>query len=284
MQTRASYGKSFMDAAGRYPLLTAAEELHLGTLVQRGQAEDASPRELRASKRAKDRMIKANLRLVVAVGKKYGARFMGNALTFDDLLQEGCIGLNRAVEKFDPTLGYKFSTYAYRWISQAIIRALDLQANTIRLSATTMSALRKLYFAPKGLNREQLMEFLDITDRQLQTLEKASLAYQPRSLDSHVRGTEEGGSQLVSFLIDPSCPDQDYAYELMDAKDLQQQLQGLREEHMRYDILWKNVIERRTLQSIGAEIGISRERTRFHAERAKEKLAGRFLNYYQQAA
>ena len=114
----------FLKSMGRISMLTAAEELHLGTLIQQGQAEDATPGQKRAGKRAKERMITANLRLVVSLARKFSFRLHNNSLEFADLLQEGAIGLNRAAEKFDPELGYKFSTYAYWWIRQAITRAL----------------------------------------------------------------------------------------------------------------------------------------------------------------
>ena len=131
--------KEWLTAAGRIPLLTAAEELHLGTLVQRHQSwpggPDAAPPNVRRSGlRARDRMISANLRLVVAVAKKYSGRLNrpGISLTLGDLLQEGVIGLMRGVEKFDPTKGYKLSTFAYWWVRQGVGRALS-EADTVRV-------------------------------------------------------------------------------------------------------------------------------------------------------
>ena len=100
----------FLKSMSRVTMLTAAEELHLGTLIQQGQAEDARPGQKRAGKRAKERMITANLRLVVSLARKFSFRLHSSSLEFADLLQEGTIGLNRAAEKFDPELGYKFST------------------------------------------------------------------------------------------------------------------------------------------------------------------------------
>ena len=113
--------QAWLNAAGRYPLLSKAEEVHLGTLVQRSQQPDATPGEIRAGARAKDRFIRCNLRLVISISKKYLPRIKSNpALAHSDLLQEGVIGLNRAVEKFDPERGYKFSTYGTLWIRQAM--------------------------------------------------------------------------------------------------------------------------------------------------------------------
>ena len=122
----------FLAEMGRIPMLMPAEEITLGIAVQRGQLPEAIHCQKRAGKRAKERMIKANLRLVINVSRKYMPRQMGQ-LESGDLIQEGCIGLTRAVERFDPELGYKFSTYAYWWILQAISRAIDQTALTIRV-------------------------------------------------------------------------------------------------------------------------------------------------------
>src|SRR5437016_14505144 len=109
----------FMNAAGRYELLTAAEEVTLAKRIERGDAS------------AKEHMINANLRLVVSIAKRY----QGHGLQLGDLIQEGVIGLNRAVEKFDWRRGYKFSTYATWWIRQACQRAVANQSATIRIPA-----------------------------------------------------------------------------------------------------------------------------------------------------
>src|SRR3989440_2440328 len=109
----------FMNAAGRYPLLTASEEVMLAKRVERGEGA------------AKERMINSNLRLVVSIAKRY----QGHGLPLSDLVQEGVIGLNRAVEKFDWRRGYKFSTYATWWIRQACQRAISGQSTTIRVPA-----------------------------------------------------------------------------------------------------------------------------------------------------
>ncbi|NBW17544.1 MAG: sigma-70 family RNA polymerase sigma factor [Caulobacteraceae bacterium] len=123
--------QSYLASIGRVPLLTPAEEIQLGNQVQAAAAlvdrTDPTPderRALRAGQRAKKRMIEANLRLVVAVSRRYPH----DGLDQIDLIQEGTIGLVRAVEKFDPGRGYKFSTYAFWWIRQAMQRALDQQS------------------------------------------------------------------------------------------------------------------------------------------------------------
>ena len=132
-----------MQNIGRVPLLTPAEEIELGNQVQKmmiltedGQLNEKindfttqQKRIIKIGRRAKERMMKANLRLVVSVAKKY----QGKGLELLDLVQEGSLGLERAVEKFDPTRGYKFSTYAFWWIRQSMTRAIACQSRTIRL-------------------------------------------------------------------------------------------------------------------------------------------------------
>ena len=133
----------YLQNIGRVPLLTPAEEIELGNQVQKmmiltedGQLNEKNQefttkqkRTIKIGRRAKERMMKANLRLVVSVAKKY----QGKGLELLDLVQEGSLGLERAVEKFDPTRGYKFSTYAFWWIRQSMTRAIACQSRTIRL-------------------------------------------------------------------------------------------------------------------------------------------------------
>ena len=148
----------YLNAAGRVPLLTPAEEITLGNSVQRmmrlleekpeGPYEKAEKRILKTGKRAKDRMILANLRLVTLLAKKYNSRCQ--TLDMADLLQEGVIGLIRGVEKFDPSKGYKFSTYAYWWIRQGVGRAVSQMDRTIRLPINAMDVLTKArFFVPR---------------------------------------------------------------------------------------------------------------------------------------
>ena len=145
-----------MQNIGRVPLLTPAEEIELGNQVQKmmtltedGQLNEKNTefttqqkRTVKIGRRAKERMMKANLRLVVSVAKKY----QGKGLELLDLVQEGSLGLERAVEKFDPTRGYKFSTYAFWWIRQSMTRAIACQSRTIRLPVHLSDCL--LYTSP----------------------------------------------------------------------------------------------------------------------------------------
>ena len=141
-----------LNTAGRAPLLTAEEEILLGRRVQAlmrllegkpdGPYTSAEQRTLRLGKRAKERMVSANIRLVVHVAKKYAHRI--STLTLADLIQEGSIGLIRGVEKFDPERGYKFSTFGYWWVRQGISRAITRDDRVIRLPINAIEALNKL--------------------------------------------------------------------------------------------------------------------------------------------
>jgi len=140
---------AWFEAAGRVPLLTHREELELGRLVQARQqwpdGPDAAPTLVRRrGLRARERMVTANLRLVVAQGRKYWPRARRAGYEMSDLLQEGVLGLQRGAEKFDPSRGYKFSTYAVPWIKQAMGRMLDHQGGAVRLPAAVGSAMTRL--------------------------------------------------------------------------------------------------------------------------------------------
>ena len=141
--------RDYLNQIGKIPLLTAAEEIELGHSIQRmiaiGNKENYTKEEQRIRKigiRAKNRMIQGNLRLVIGVASKY--KHMANRVTLHDLVQEGNIGLIRAVELFDPERGYKFSTYAYWWIRQGIVRSLQVQDRIIKLPTGANDLLRKV--------------------------------------------------------------------------------------------------------------------------------------------
>lgn len=150
---------NYLNRIGKTPLLTAAEEIELGTKVQRMIAlleverndfTEEERKTIKTGERAKRRMIESNLRLVVSVARKYTKS--ANHMKFDDLIQEGNCGLIRAVEKFDPTRGYRFTTYAYWWIKQAISRGMENQDREIRLPIQICKLITKI----KMLNSEEM--------------------------------------------------------------------------------------------------------------------------------
>jgi len=280
----------YLATIGRIPLLTPAEEIELGNQVQAMMAltEDGSRefedgelttpqrRLLRIGRRAKERMMKANLRLVVSVAKKY----QGKGLELLDLIQEGSLGLERAVEKFDPTRGYKFSTYAFWWIRQSMTRAIACQSRTIRLPvhlSERLTTIRKvsLDLAHKlGAmpSRVEIAEAMDIPLDELDSLLRQALT--TSSLDAPVNG-EEGRSFLGDLIADPSL---DEPLEIVEQRIHHEQLGrwlshlSEQEQHvlrMRFGLEGN---ERHTLAEIGRLMDVSRERVRQVELKALRKL------------
>ena len=270
----------YLSTIGRIPLLTPAEEIELGNQVQAMQAftEDGSKdfkvedlttqqrRMLRIGRRAKERMMKANLRLVVSVAKKY----QGKGLELLDLIQEGSLGLERAVEKFDPTRGYKFSTYAFWWIRQSMTRAIACQSRTIRLPvhlSERLTTIRKvsLDLAHKlGAmpNRLEIAEEMDIGLEELDSLLRQALT--TSSLDAPVNG-EEGRSFLGDLIADSSAEEPlDIVEQRIHHEQLGRWLSHLSEQEqnvlrLRFGLEGN---ERHTLAEIGRMMEVSRERVR----------------------
>ena len=178
---------SWLAAAGRVPLLTPAEEVHLGAMVRRWLDDpDPSPAVIRRGKRARDRMIAANLRLVVSVAKRYHPAIQRRRLSHLDALQEGSVGLVRAAELFEPSKGYKFSTYAYWWVRQALTRWLS-----------SSDLIRVPVYLREQLNRG---EPLDGNER----LTAAAAVLSPTSLDRPVGdGQTPLGELLAADADDP---------------------------------------------------------------------------------
>ena len=280
----------YLATIGRIPLLTPAEEIELGNQVQAMMAltEDGSRefedgelttpqrRLLRIGRRAKERMMKANLRLVVSVAKKY----QGKGLELLDLIQEGSLGLERAVEKFDPTRGYKFSTYAFWWIRQSMTRAIACQSRTIRLPvhlSERLTTIRKvsLDLAHKlGAmpSRVEIAEAMDIPLNELDSLLRQALT--TSSLDAPVNG-EEGRSFLGDLIADSSLDEPlDIVEQRIHHEQLGRWLSHLSEQEqhvlrMRFGLEGN---ERHTLAEIGRLMEVSRERVRQVELKALRKL------------
>jgi len=285
----------YLSNIGRVPLLTPAEEIELAHHVQAMKrlqelpAEQLTPRQkhqIRMGGRARDRMMAANLRLVVSVAKKY----QNQGLELLDLVQEGAIGLERAVVKFDPAMGYKFSTYAYWWIRQGMTRAIDNSARTIRLPIHISEKLSKMRRISRELshrlgrqpNRLELSHAMDMRPEELEELIAQSAPC--ASLDAHARG-EEDRSTLGELIADPA------SNEHMDSMD-----RHLQKEHLGSWLGQLNEREQRiiklrfglegseplTLAEIGRLINVSRERVRQLEAKAIMKL--RLMSNMQQAA
>ena len=269
----------FLHDMGRIPLLTAAEEISLGNLVQKGQAEGATSAQKRAAKRAKERMINANLRLVVNVARRFTRRLRSSTMEFSDLVSEGTLGLSRAVDKFDPSLGYKFSTYAYWWIQQGITRALTKHSGGLYVPPNQITLIGKLQKLPVGLTSQQICETLDISEEKLQTTIKAMRAQSVSSLDAQAIGSDGPSSTLVELISDENSTNH--------VEDLDWSLVTERmEEAAALDIngdvelLLRNVLNQESLATIGKEKGVGRESVRKASNRAKLRLASRMRDLH----
>lgn len=285
----------YLSTIGRVPLLTPAEEIelahhvHIAKPLQEipiGERTPKQNRQIRMGQRARDRMMAANLRLVVSVAKKY----QNQGLELLDLVQEGAIGLERAVEKFDPALGYKFSTYAYWWIRQGITRAIDNSARIIRLPIHISEKLAKMRRVSRELshrlgrqpNRLELAHALGMVPEDLEDLISQSAPC--ASLDAHARG-EEDRSTLGELIADPASQEHlDSMDRLLQREHLRRWLSQLNEReqkilNLRFGLEGREPL---TLSQIGREINVSRERVRQLEAKAIMKL--RLLSNLQQAA
>jgi RNA polymerase primary sigma factor len=253
----------YLRSIGRVPLLSAEEEVALAKRIERGDVS------------AKQHMIEANLRLVVSISKGY----LGRGLNFLDLIQEGSLGLIRAVEKFDHRRGYKFSTYATWWIRQAVTRAIADKGRTIRIPVHMMERLNKVAYAERALIQQlgreptpaEIATELDCSTREVRDILRMS--QQPVSLEKPV-GDEED-SALADFVKDDAAESPfDMASEALRRQSVMRVLATLprREREvleMRYGIAGDRV---RTLDEVGRAFNITRERVRQIESRTLKKL------------
>jgi RNA polymerase primary sigma factor len=274
---------------GQVPLLTMEEEVKLARQWQRGrQAEqrlsrnghDAKERarlrrKIKAGYAAREHLIMANTRLVISVAKKY----QGQGVPFHDLIQEGNLGLMRAVDKFDPGLGYKFSTYATWWIRQAVTRALADQGRTIRLPVHMGESIRKLsrtaYLMEQDRGRppspEEIADEMGLKPHRVRWMLK--VARHPLSLQKPVG--EEKDSELGSFIEDDEAPSPPEAAEqAMLRTTLEELLTTLRPREARVLRLRFGLQDgyHYTLEEVGRKFGLTRERIRQIEKQALQRL------------
>lgn len=255
--------KSFLKDIGKIPLLSTEEEIKLAEKMENGD-------EI-----AKKRLIEANLRLVVSIAKKYVRRGM----QFLDLIQEGNMGLIKAVEKFDYTKGFKFSTYATWWIRQSITRAIADQARTIRIPVHMVETITKVKKAQNQLlhengcepSEDEIAEYLNLSVDKVREIIR--IAQDPVSLETPIG--EEEDSHLGDFIPDDDTPaPADEACNSMLKQMLGEVLDTLTEREKRVIILRFGLIDgrQRTLEEVGQEFQVTRERIRQIETKALRKL------------
>jgi RNA polymerase nonessential primary-like sigma factor len=297
--------RTYLQEIGRVPLLTHEQEIRYGKQVQQmmellAQQEqfidecdrEPSPAEwadraqisetelqqqLQQGKLAKRAMIEANLRLVVSIAKKYQKRNM----EFLDLLQEGALGLERGVEKFDPTRGYKFSTYAYWWIRQAITRAIAQQSRTVRLPIHITEKLNKIKKTQRELAQElgrratpkDIAIALEMEPSQVR--DYLTVARHPLSLDMRVGDNHD--TELSELLEDEDASPDDYATQESLRQDLQNLISELTPQQRRVIILRYGLEDGNplSLAKIGEQLSLSRERVRQLEQQALNQLRKR---------
>ncbi len=242
----------FMREAGRHRLLSAAEEVALAKRIERGD------------RAAKERMINSNLRLVISIAKRY----QGHGLPLGDLVQEGAIGLNRAVEKFDWRRGFKFSTYATWWIRQACQRAISNQSTTIRVPAHVHERRVKLGRARQRLETAQgappsAEELAAATGLELRHVEEALGAVEASVSLNQTIGSD-GDGELGDLFSDPDTPDPaEEAHESLERETVRRALRQLDEREQRVlELRFGIDSEPQSLEAIARELRVSRETVR----------------------
>ena len=256
--------RMYLKEIGRVPLLSADEEVNLALRIQQGDQE------------AKQELAEANLRLVVSIAKRY----VGRGMQFLDLIQEGNMGLMKAVEKFDHTKGFKFSTYATWWIRQAITRAIADQARTIRIPVHMVETINRLIRVQRQLLQdlgrepkpEEIAKKMNMTPDKVREILK--IAQEPVSLETPIG--EEDDSHLGDFIEDDNAtsPAEHTAYALLKEQldEVLEQLTDREENVLRLRFGLDKNGEIRTLEQVGQVFGVTRERIRQIEAKALRKL------------
>ena len=274
--------KMYLKEIGAVSLLTADEEVTLAKAIEAGDREEATPEEKAKGEAARKALSDANLRLVVSIAKKY----LGRGLQFLDLIQEGNLGLLKAVEKFDYKKGYKFSTYATWWIRQAITRAIADQARTIRVPVHMVETINKLNRISRQLlqekgreaTNEELAKAMGITPEKVRDIKK--IAQDPISLETPIGEKED--SHLGDFIEDHEAVAPDEAAGSILLREQIDELLNTLTDRERQGLELRFGLhdgKTRTLEEVGKHFDVTRERIRQIEGKALNKLkkSARFL-------
>lgn len=281
--------RDYLKEIGRTPLLKPEEEVQYANqiqmmlpLLEKSELTADEQKIVRLGQRAKQKMVEANLRLVVSIAKKYQNR----GLSMLDLIQEGSIGLMRATEKFDASKGYKFSTYSYWWIRQAMTRAIANYARTIRLPIHITQDLNKVKKATRKLSQklgrkpteQEIATELEMDLSKLRSLAQSARITKPKSLNVTI---DENQTELGQILADDGASPSDFAYSQETQSQIQSLLHTLSPKQrdvitLRYGLNDGRVM---TYEQIGNVCGISRERVRQIKNKAMKLLKKRAIDY-----
>lgn len=285
---------SMLNSAGRVPLLTADEEIHLGrrvqAMIQLQQDKPNGPytmeerRVLRRGKQAKDRMVTANLRLVATICRRFQRTLPGLDVTFEDMMQDGILGLMRGVEKFDPSRGYKLSTYIYWWIRQGINRGVHQNARTIRLPVHVAEKMMHATHVQQRLRNElkrdpttvEIAEALGVAEAEYRRF--LLIGSKTASLDC-IAGDE--GSAIGDLMTDGSTRDSqlDDLSTVIDHERVRHIINTILTDKQRMVVLMHYGIgmEPKTWREIGKAMGVHHEACRCNHDRAMRRIKRELL-------
>lgn len=282
----------YLQWIARYPLLSKDQEIMLSRTIQAWQtAEDPTPAQIRKGRRAREKMINCNLRLVVSIAKRYSNR--AKRMAFMDLVQEGNVGLTIAVERFDPYRGYRFSTYSYWWIRQAISRGIQQQDRTIKLPGNAQDLLHKVRFWSIEYEKEHgkrpsMQQCADAFDVKVERL-RDYLTHDNDcdSLNRKTNGAEQGAkdnSEIINFISSDDVNPLDQLSEDVFTDRVLSMVTHLPESE-RFVIQSLYPLDPEddplSLIQIGKELGVSRERARQRHTSAINKLRLMASNNYR---
>jgi RNA polymerase sigma factor (sigma-70 family) len=265
----------YLEELRQHPLLTAADEIELARLIETSERPDATLEDRELGAAARRRFIQSNLRLVVSIAKRYHA----SGMPMLDLIQEGNLGLMRAVDKFDHRKGFKFSTYATWWIRQGITRAIADKSRTIRVPAHVGEALSVLARSSanlfKTLNREPTFAELAADCGFSEDRVRDALRLEPDLVSLSALIGEDGGTELGDMVADPTAPAPDeQAARSAESEALQRSLARLDEREQQVLSLRFGLAhtEPQTLEEVGRQFALTRERIRQIEAKALTKL------------